>query len=218
MPASAHIGIRPGVDATGSTTTALTSGQSGVLSFRIGHGCTAAETNLVDPSTGKSLTGTKWGTHVFSVTVPVLAQGEGGATVPKPQYVPGFRTSLTKSPDGNYTVTWTAISRDFDIPDGPEVAVDSGIAATMYADFGIQIKWALAAKGQTVFFPSKQTCIMDIPGKKGAQKTHAHPQGIPAVPASTHTIYNSWDVTDGSGADSIPDDTEHNTAPSVVVK
>jgi hypothetical protein len=30
-------------------------------------------------------------------------------------------------------------------------------------------------------------------------------------------IYNSWDVTDGSGADKVADEVEHNTAPSVKV-
>ena len=90
-PASAHIGIRPGVDAAGSTTSALTAGKSGVLTFRIGHGCTAEETNLINPVTGKSLEGTKWGTHAFSVTVPVVAQGATGTTVPKAQYVPASK-------------------------------------------------------------------------------------------------------------------------------
>jgi len=213
-PASAHISIRPGVDATGSTTSALTAGQQGVLLFRVGHGCTAAETNLVDPSTGKSLTGTKWGTHSFSVDIPVVAQGTG-TTVPKPQYVPGFKTSLTKSATGVYTVTWTAISRDFDIPDGPTVT-DPTIAANLYADFGVQIKWAADQSGKTVFFKSVQTCLVDIPGVPGKPKTKKSP-AVPAIAPATHPIYNSWDITDGSAA-VISGDTEHNTAPSVTVK
>jgi uncharacterized protein YcnI len=208
-PASAHIGIRPGVDAAGSTTSALTAGKSGVLNFRIGHGCTAEETNLINPVTGKSLEGTKWGTHAFSVTVPVVAQGATGTTVPKAQYVPGFKTSLAKDASGNYIVTWTAISRDFDIPDGPAVT-DPSIAANQYADFGINISWKADQGGNTVFFPSKQTCIVDIPGKKATKKTKA-------IKAVQHLIFNDWSVTDGSGADTVKDDTEHNTAPSVVV-
>ena len=214
-PASAHISIRPGVDAAGSTTSALTAGQSGVLMFRVGHGCTAEEPNLVDPSTGKSLTGTKWGTHAFSVDIPVAAQGTG-TTVPKPQYVPGFKTSLAKSATGVYTVTWTAVSRDFDIPDGPEVT-DATIAANVYADFGVQIKWAADQSGKTVFFKSVQTCLVDIPGVPAKPKTKTR-KAVKAIPATTHAIYNSWDVTDGSGADKVADDTEHNTAPSVTVK
>jgi uncharacterized protein YcnI len=208
-PASAHIGIRPGVDAAGSTTTALTAGKSGVLNFRIGHGCTAEETHLINPVTGKSLEGTKWGTHAFSVTVPVVAQGATGTTVPKAQYVPGFKTSLAKDASGDYIVTWTAISRDFDIPDGPEVA-DSSIAANQYADFGINITWKADQGGNTVYFPSKQTCIVDIPGVKATKNTKA-------IKARHHLIFNDWSVTDGSGADTVKDNTEHNTAPSVVV-
>jgi uncharacterized protein YcnI len=208
-PASAHIGIRPGVDAAGSTTSALTAGKSGVLNFRIGHGCTAEETNLINPVTGKSLEGTKWGTHAFSVTVPVVAQGATGTTVPKAQYVPGFKTSLSKDADGNYIVTWTAISRDFDIPDGPAVT-DSAIAANQYADFGINITWKADQGGKTVFFPSKQTCIVDIQGVKATKKTKK-------INARQHLIFNDWSVTDGSGADTVKDNTEHNTAPSVVV-
>jgi uncharacterized protein YcnI len=208
-PASAHIGIRPGVDAAGSTTTALTAGKSGVLIFRVGHGCTAEETNLIDPTTGKSLEGTTWGTHFFSVTVPVVAQGETGTSLPKPQYVPGFKTSLAKDASGSLTVTWTAISRDFDIPDGPTVT-DPTIAAKEYADFGINITWKSDQAGKTVFFPAKQTCIVDIPGVKATKTTKK-------INARQHLIFNDWSVTDGSGADTVKDNTEHNTAPSVVV-
>jgi uncharacterized protein YcnI len=223
-PASAHISIRPGIDAAGSTTSAVTAGQSGVLNFRVGHGCTEAEANVVDPNTGTSFQGTKWGTHAFSVEIPVVAQGTG-TTVPKAQYVPGFKTSLAKNATtGSYTVTWTAISRDFDIPDGPAVN-DPTIAANLYADFGVQIKWATDQSGKTVFFKSVQTCIVDIPGKKVDHRIRVGKNGryhtehkTVVEAATTHLIYNSWDVTDGSGADTIPDDTEHNTAPSVIVK
>lgn len=209
-PASAHIGVRPGVDAAGSTTSALTSGQAGVLVFRVGHGCTAEEPGLIDPNSGRSLQGTKWGTHSLSVDIPVAAQGTG-TTVPKPQYVPGFKNSITKdAATGTYTVTWTAISRQFDIPDGPEVT-DSALAANVYADFGVAIKWAADQSGKTVFFKTVQTCLVDIPAKKKTKKSKSKP-------ATVHKIYNSWDVTDGSGQDPVADDTEHNTAPSVTVK
>ncbi|MEN9715020.1 MAG: hypothetical protein RJA35_487 [Actinomycetota bacterium] len=220
--ASAHISIRPGVETTGSSTQALTAGQSGTLNFRVGHGCTEAEANIVDPNTGKSLQGTKWGTHAFSVTIPVIAQGTG-TTVPKAQYVPGWKTSLSKDAAGNYTVTWTAISSDFDIPDGPSTT-DSSIAANQYADFGVSIKWAATAGGQTVFFPSQQTCIVTIPGAVTTKTVKTKVKGKTVsktetfnAPNTTHFIYNSWTVTDGSGADTVADDTEHNTAPSVVV-
>ncbi|MFM6966066.1 MAG: hypothetical protein ACKOWI_01620 [Rhodoluna sp.] len=193
-----------------AATAALTAGKSGVLNFRIGHGCTAAETNLIDPTTGKSLEGTKWGSHVFSVSVPVEAQGATGTTVPKAQYVPGWKTAIAKdATTGAYVVTWTAISREFDVPDGPETS-DAAIAANQYADFGINITWRADQGGKTVFFPSKQTCIVDIPGVKATKKSKA-------INARHHLIFNDWSVTDGSGADTVADDTEHNTAPSVVV-
>jgi len=222
--ASAHISIRPVVDASGSSVSALTAGQAGTLNFRVGHGCTEAETTIVDPNTGKSLEGTKWGTHVFSVTIPVLAQGTG-TTVPKAQYVPGWKTSLTKdSATGAYTVTWTAISSDFDISDGPEVS-DPAIAANLYADFGVAIKWSAAAGGQTVFFPSKQTCVVTVPGLVHSKTVKTKVKGRTIAkkvtvtdPGTQHLIYNDWSVTDGSGADTVPDAIEHNTAPSVVVK
>jgi uncharacterized protein YcnI len=209
-PANAHIGIRPGVDSAGSTVSAITAGQAGVLVFRVGHGCTVEEENLINPNTGKSFLGTKWGTHSLSVDIPVVAQGTG-TTVPKPQYVPGFKTSISKnSSTGVYTVTWTAISREFDIPDGPAVS-DPSIAANLYADFGVSIKWAADQSGKTVYFKTVQTCLVDIPAKKKTKKTKSKP-------ATVHKIFNSWDVVDGSGADKVPDNTEHNTAPSVTVK
>jgi uncharacterized protein YcnI len=209
-PASAHISIRPGVDVAGSTTSALTAGQSGVLNFRVGHGCSVEEESLVNPNSGKSLLGTKWGTHALSIDIPIAAQGTGN-TVPKPQYVPGFKTSISKnSSTGVYTVAWTAISRAFDVPDGPDVS-DPGIAANLYADFGVSIKWAADQSGKTVYFKTVQTCLVDIPAKKKTKKNKSKP-------ATVHMIYNSWDVTDGSGPDKVPDNTEHNTAPSVTVK
>ena len=224
LPASAHVSIRPGVDAAGSTTSALTAGQSGVLNFRIGHGCTAEETSLVNPNTGDSLTGTRWGTHAFSVDIPVVAQGTG-STVPKAQYVPGWKSAIAKdAATGVYTITWTASSADFDIPDGPS-SNDPAVAANNYFDFGVQIKWAANSTGNTVYFKAVQTCNVVIPGKITTKRVKFKKNGktvvrtkTTAAPATLHPIYNSWDVTDGSGADTTPDNTEHNTAPSVVVK
>jgi uncharacterized protein YcnI len=204
-PASAHVSIIPGVSTTGSSTQALTAGQSGTLFFRIGHGCTFAY-NLNNPATNTSFQGSKWGTSSFSVDIPLLAQGTG-TTLPKPQWVPGWTSKVAKdTTTGVYTVTWTAKSKDYWIADGPEG--DTG--ATQFADFGVSIKWAAGAAGQTVFFKAVQTCPVTIPGVK-ATKTKK------AIPAKTIYIYNSWDVTDGSGADTTLDDTEHNTAPSIKV-
>jgi uncharacterized protein YcnI len=203
--AQAHVSITPGVSATGSSTQALTAGQSGTLFFRVGHGC-ALDMDITNPATGKSLEGTKWATSSFSVDVPVLAQGTG-TTLPKPQWIPGWKSTVTKnSTTGVYTVSWKAISKDFWIEDGP--SGDTG--ATQFADFGVAIKWSSAAAAQTVFFKSVQTCLVAIPGVK-ATKTKK------AVAPRTIAIYNSWDVTDGSGADTVKDNTEHNTAPSVKV-
>jgi uncharacterized protein YcnI len=204
-PASAHVSIIPGVSTTGSSTQALTAGQSGTLYFRIGHGCTFAY-NLNNPATNTSFQGSKWGTSKFSVDIPVIAQGTG-TTLPKPQWVPGWKSSMTKdATTGVYTVTWTATSKDFWIADGP----DGDTGATQFADFGVSIKWAATAAGQTVFFKAVQTCPVEIPAVKKTKTQKA-------IPAKTIYIYNSWDVTDGSGQDQTLDDTEHNTAPSVKV-
>ena len=97
------------------------------------------------------------------------------------------------------------------------VVSNATIAANVYADFGVQIKWAADQSGKTVFFKSVQTCLVDIPGVPAKPKTKTR-KAVKAVPATTHAIYNSWDVTDGSGADQVADNTEHNTAPSVTVK
>jgi uncharacterized protein YcnI len=203
--ASAHVSIIPGVTATGSSTAAITAGQSGYLNFRIGHGCTLAK-EINNPVTGKSLVGTKYGTSVFSVEIPPVAQGTG-TTIPKPAWVPGWTSSVTKdATTGNYVVTWTASSKAFIIPDGPT----GGAGGTQYFDFGIGIKWAADAAGKTVFFKSVQTCPVEVPGVK-ATKTKK------AINPRLVNIYNSWDVTDGSGADTVADEIEHNTAPSVKV-
>ena len=203
--ASAHISVLPGVSATGSSTQALTAGQSGTLFFRVGHGC-ALDMNITNPATGTSLEGTKWATSTFSVDIPVLAQGTG-TTLPKPQWIPGWKSSVKKNATtGVYNVTWKASSKDFWIADGP----DGDTGATQFADFGVSIKWATAAAAQTVYFKSVQTCLVSVPGVKATK-------GKKAIAPRTIAIYNSWDVTDGSGADIVKDNTEHNTAPSVKV-
>jgi uncharacterized protein YcnI len=224
LSAQAHVSIRPGVDATGSTVSAFTAGQAGVLNFRIGHGCTVANAALMDPNTGASLVGSKWGTHSFSVDIPVGAQGTG-STVPKAQYVPGWKSSLSKnSTTGVYTITWTAINADFDVPDSPDSS-DPTVASNVYADFGVQIKWAADQSGKTIFFKSVQACNVVIPGKATVKTVKTRVNGkmvnskqTVTAPATIHPIFNSWDVTDGTGADAVADDIEHNTAPSVTVK
>jgi len=210
-PAQAHVSIIPGVTATGNTTDALRAGKSGYLNFRIGHGC-ALELPTTNPVTHTSLVGTKYGTSVFSVDVPVVAQGTG-TTIPKAAWVPGFKTSVVKDATSSvYTVSWTAISKDFIIPDGP----DGTTGANSYFDFGVRIQWAPDAAGKTVFFKAVQTCQVDVPGVKGRKATKTKP-AIRTVKPQNFSIYNSWDVTDGSGADTVADNTEHNTAPSVTV-
>lgn len=204
-PAYAHVSITPAVSASGSSTSALTAGQSGYLKFRVGHGCTL-EKELTDPTTGKSLVGNKYATSAFSIEIPAVAQGTG-STIPKPVWVPGWTTSVNKdSATGNYVVKWTATSRAFYLPDGPT----GNAGGSMYFDFGVGIKWAADSAGKTVYFKSVQTCPVTIPGVKATKSKKA-------IKPRVVNIYNSWDVTDGSGADQIPDDTEHNTAPSVKV-
>ena len=157
--ADAHVSIIPGVSATGSTTTALTAGQSGYLNFRIGHGCTD-ETGTLNPITGLSMSGTNWNTHTVAVEVPVIAQGTG-TTIPKAQYIPGWRATVTKNADtGAYLVKWTAVSSDFDVPDAPE----GGAGGKQYADFGLSMKWNAAALGD-VYFKAYQTCNVDMSTK-----------------------------------------------------
>lgn len=204
-PASAHVSIIPGVTATGSTTAAITAGQTGYLNFRVGHGCTL-EKDLINPVTGKSMVGTKWATSAFSVEVAPVAQGTG-STIPKPAWVPGWTSSVKKdATTGNYKVSWTATSKSFYLPDAP--TGDAG--GNMYFDFGIAIKWASDSAGKTVYFKSVQTCPVSIPGVKATKSKKAiNPRLV--------NIFNSWDVTDGSGKDAVADEVEHNSAPSVKV-
>jgi uncharacterized protein YcnI len=278
--ASAHVSVYPGVTATGSSTAALTAGQSGTLFFRAGHGCTD-QTGIKSPVTGLSMAGTTWPTSEFSVHVPLEATGTG-STIPKPAYIPGWKNKVTKNvASGSYDVTWTAVSPDFYLPDSPEG--DGG--GKIFMDFGIAIKWKAGITGTDVWFPSKQTCVVDMTNKPAgksptalalskagvltlapkranasklvdlkvngktlrsavkldkagaltlkltgaeALKVNASGAALTVVQGETligylggqvasRKIYVSWDVTDGSGADSVLDDTEHNTAPKVTV-
>jgi uncharacterized protein YcnI len=281
--ASAHVSVLPGVTATGSTTAALTAGQSGTLYFRVGHGCTD-ETGIKNPTTGVSMAGTSWPTAVFSVHIPVEATGTG-STVPKPQYIPGWKNRVTKNTtDGSYDVTWSAVSADFYLPDAPEG--DGG--GKMFMDFGVAIKWKAGTTGSDVWFAATQSCVVDMTNKpafkspaavavskvksksvltlaglkknafkivdvkvngevlrsqvalsktgalnltltsaelarvkaKGALVTvvkGADILGYTGGAVASRNIFVKWDVTDGSGKDTVLDDTEHNSAPKVTV-
>ncbi|MCX8528556.1 MAG: hypothetical protein ORN27_00605 [Rhodoluna sp.] len=278
--ADAHVSVYPGVTATGSSTAALTAGQSGTLFFRAGHGCTD-QTGIKSPVTGLSMSGTTWATSEFSVHVPLEATGTG-STIPKPAYIPGWKNKVTKNvANGSFDVTWTAVSPDFYLPDSPEG--DGG--GKIFMDFGIAIKWKAGITGTDVWFPSKQTCVVDMtnkPAGKSSAVLTLSKAGVLSVaakkanagkivdlkvngealrsavkldkagaltlkltPAETlrakaqgavltvvqgealigylggqvasRKIYVSWDVTDGSGADTVLDDIEHNTAPKVTV-
>jgi len=209
--AQAHVSIIPGLSATGSSTASLTAGQSGLLEFRIGHGCTL-EKETINPKTNTSMVGTQWGTKAFSVEIPTIAQGTG-TTVPRPVWIPGWKAHVTKNvSSGNYIVTWRATDANFVIPDGPE-----GDAGAKYQfDFGIRIQWAADSAGQKVYFKSTQTCQVDVPGVAAVKKTKTKP-AVAAIKPKSFDIQVSWDVTDGSGKDPIADLVEHNSAPSVTV-
>ena len=282
-PASAHVSVYPGLSATGSSTSALTAGQSGTLVFRAGHGCTD-ETGIKNPNTGLSMAGTSWPTSAFSVHIPLEATGTG-TTVPKPDYSPGWKNKVTKNvTDGSFDVTWTAVSSDFYLPDAPEG--DGGGKAFM--DFAVAIKWKAGITGTDVWFPSTQTCTVDMTNKPSTKSAAAvslskvksatvlniaavkknanllvdvkvngevlrsqvklSKTGALALTLSSaelakvkaagalvtivsgaktlaylggavanRQIFIKWDVTDGSGKDTVLDDTEHNTAPKVTV-
>lgn len=209
--AQAHVSIIPGLSATGSSTASLTAGQSGVLEFRIGHGCTL-EKETINPKTKTSMIGTQWATKSFSVEIPAVAQGTG-TTVPRPVWIPGWKAHVTKNvASGNYIVTWRATDASFAIPDGPE-----GDAGAKYQfDFGVRIQWAAGSAGQKVYFKSAQTCQVDVPGVAAVKKTKTK-KAVAAIKPKSFDIQVSWDVTDGSGKDTIADLIEHNSAPSVTV-
>ena len=198
-PASAHISVVPGVSSTGNTTDALTVGKNNTLNFRVGHGC-SLEKNIRHPRTKKLVASAeldKFGTHVFTVTVPVSALGETGTTMPRPAYVPGWKSSSKKNADGSVTVKWRAISDDFALPNGP--AGDTG--ASMYFDFGLRVALTNALKGKTVQFPAQQTCLVDIPAS-------------PGFAANRVAVYETWD---GSTSDTVRDNNARSTAPAITV-
>ena len=172
LSASAHVSIRPGlVIGTGGVVNAsdsVTHGKSGYLYFRPGHGCAGSPTEF-DPATGLALSNKKFDTHALSVTVPIQALGTGAAATvaattpaaPKAQYVPGWKsTAKYNSVDKSWTITWTATSAAFDIPDAsvnedPESSASGG---NIFAEFGVSVKWNSDVTGQVINMPAKQLC------------------------------------------------------------
>lgn len=155
-------------------------GQSSTVYFRLGHGCASGANHF--------------GTSIFEVTVPAIAG------TPKPEFKPGFKTSVTaattKTAAGapeNYKVTWTAKV--------PSSIVDDGT----FADFGISLKWSADIKALTKLdFPATQVC------KAGTRDLNT---GVKAPVA----MYLRWIITDGS-TQTATSDTEFGPAPSVSVK
>ncbi len=204
-PASAHVSVIPGVSATGNTTDAVTVGKNNTLSFRVGHGC-SLEADVLHPTTKKVIAAVdtfKGATSIFSVTVPAAALGDAGTTAARPAYVPGWKTAIKLNADKTQTVIWTAISRDFALPNGPE----GDVATTTFFDFGLRVAFAKTAAGTTVSFPARQTCFVDVAAVKATKKTKA-------VKATTIAVYETWD---GSATDDIKDNDKHSTAPSIAV-
>jgi hypothetical protein len=210
-PASAHVNVVPGVSATGNTTDALTIGKNNTIFFRVGHGC-SAETDIKNsqgkvvfkaPVAGATDSG-RADTNAFSVTVPVTALGDAGTTLPRPQYIPGWKTKLKVNSDKTATITWTAISRDFDLPYGP---VDGVNAVSAFGDFGVRVAFAKGTAGQKINFTAVQTCLVDVPAAKATQTKKASK-------AKTVKIYETWDGTTDSNA---TDNNKHDAAPSVTV-
>jgi uncharacterized protein YcnI len=204
-PASAHVSVIPGVSAAGNTTDAVTVGKNNTLSFRVGHGC-SLEADVLHPTTKKVIAAVdtfKGATSVFSVTVPASALGDAGTTAARPAYVPGWKTAIKLNADKTQTVTWTAINRDFALPNGPE----GDVATSQYFDFGLRVAFAKTAAGTTVTFPARQTCYVDVAAVKATKKAKA-------VKATTIAVYETWD---GSATDEIKDNDKHSTAPSIAV-
>lgn len=210
-PASAHVNVIPGVSATGNTTDALTIGKNNTIFFRVGHGC-SAETDIKNsqgkvvfkaPVAGATDSG-RADTNIFSVTVPATALGDAGTTLPRPQYIPGWKTALKVSADKTATITWTSISRAFALPYGP---VDGVNAVSAFGDFGLRVAFAKGTAGQKINFSAVQTCFVDVPAVK-ATKTKK------AAKSKTVKIYETWDGT----KDADPtDNNSHSDAPSVTV-
>ena len=204
-PANAHVSVIPGVSAAGNTTDAVTVGKNNTLAFRVGHGC-SLEKDVLHPTTGKVVAAVatwKGSTSVFSVTVPAAALGDAGTTAPRPAWVPGWKTSIKLNEDKTQTVTWTAISRDFALPNGPS----GDVATSSFFDFGLRVSFAKTSALTTVTFPARQTCLVDIAAVK-ATKTKK------AVKATTVAVYETWD---GSTTDTVLDNDKRSTAPSVKV-
>ena len=210
-PASAHVNVVPGVSATGNTTDALTVGKNNTIFFRVGHGCSAeadiknAQGKVVfkAPVAGSTDSG-RADTNAFSVTVPLTAMGDAGTTLPRPQYIPGWKTSLKVNADKTATVTWKAISRDFDLPYGP---VDGANTVSSFGDFGLRVSFAKGTAGQKISFTAVQTCLVDVPAVKATK-------GKKAAKAKTVKIYETWDGTTDTDA---TDNNKHDSAPSVTV-
>ena len=211
LPAAAHVNVIPGVSATGNTTDALTIGKNNTIFFRVGHGC-SAETDIKNsqgkvvfkaPVAGATDAG-RADTNAFSVTVPVTALGDAGTTLPRPQYIPGWKTKLKVNADKTATITWTAISRAFDLPYGP---VDGVNAVSAFGDFGVRVAFAKGTAGQKINFTAVQTCLVDVPATK-ATKTKK------ASKAKTVKIYESWDGTTDTDK---TDNNAHDSSPSVTV-
>jgi uncharacterized protein YcnI len=203
--ASAHVSVIPGVSAAGNTTDAVTVGKNNTLSFRVGHGC-SLEADVLHPTTKKVIAAVdtfKGATSVFSVTVPASALGDAGTTAARPAYVPGWKTAIKLNADKTQTVTWTAINRDFALPNGPE----GDVATSQYFDFGLRVAFAKTAAGTTVTFPARQTCYVDVAAVKATKKAKA-------VKATAIAVYETWD---GSATDEIKDNDKHSTAPSIAV-
>lgn len=205
VPANAHVSVIPGVSAAGNTADALTVGKNNTLMFRVGHGC-SLEKDVLHPTTGKVVAAKdtwKGDTSVFSVTVPAVALGEAGTTAPRPAFVPGWRTTIKLNADKSQTVTWTAISRDFALPNGPT----GDVATNTFFDFGLRVSFAKAAAGTTVTFPARQTCHVDVPAVKASN-------GQRAIKARVLNVFETWD---GSTSDTVLDNDSRSTAPSVKV-
>lgn len=206
FPASAHVNIVPGVSAAGNTSDAVTVGKNNTLSFRVGHGC-SLEKDVLHPTTKKVIASVdtfKGATSVFSVTVPLAALGDAATTAPRPAFVPGWKTSIKLNADKTQTVTWTAISRDFSLPNGPS----GEVSTTMFFDFGLRVAFAKTAATTTVVFPARQTCFIGIAGVAATKKAKA-------VKPSQIAVYETWD---GQATDTVLDNDKHGTAPSIAVK
>lgn len=198
-PANAHVNVLPTISSAGNLTDSLTVGKNNTISFRVGHGI-GLEADIIHPVTKKVVAAKDkdfFATKQFSVIVPKIALGEAGTSYPRPAFVPGWKTKSTKNTDGTVTVTWTAISDEFALPNGPE----GDTAATTYFDFGLRVYFASASKGQKVTFPAVQTGIVVIPKAKNYKGARIR-------------VYETWD---GSTADTVADNNSHSTAPSVTV-